>query len=309
MEGDPAIRWQTMRWLLDSPDEDWQRERRRVTDCDGWVRKFIAEQELEGTWGGGIYSPKWTSTTYTLLTLIECGVDHSCSEAVLGAELIFDRGLGWGTDLPAGNTGRIDLCVLGFWLRIGAVFLPTDRRPGLLVDRLLAAQMADGGWNCRAGRVANVVHSSFHTTFNVLDGLAAAAAAGLVDASTYEKSRDRALEFMLAHQLYRSDKTGQIIDKRFTEFADPVRWHYDVLRGLDFIAATNLISDPRLADPLHLLLMQRTSSGRWRTRRKHAGKVFFDMERQGESRWSTFRALRVLRAAGCSPIPYTHDLH
>ena len=32
LEGDPAIRWQVMRDLLDEPAERWEKERRRTTE-------------------------------------------------------------------------------------------------------------------------------------------------------------------------------------------------------------------------------------------------------------------------------------
>src|SRR5689334_2161953 len=60
IQGDPSIRWQVMRDLLDEP---WEAERSKVAQ-HGDGAKLLALQDKEGTWGGGIYSPKWISTTY-----------------------------------------------------------------------------------------------------------------------------------------------------------------------------------------------------------------------------------------------------
>src|SRR5258708_7419399 len=73
LEGDPAIRWQVMRDLLGAPPARWQAEQRKVAGS-GWGQRFLSLPDAAGTWGGGIYTPKWTSTTYTLLQLRDLGV-------------------------------------------------------------------------------------------------------------------------------------------------------------------------------------------------------------------------------------------
>lgn len=61
LAGDPAIRWRVMRDLLDALDAEWQAERWRTLES-GWGAQLLALQDAAGTWGGGIYTPKWTST-------------------------------------------------------------------------------------------------------------------------------------------------------------------------------------------------------------------------------------------------------
>src|SRR5262245_26612676 len=93
MAGDPAIRWQAMRDLLDAPEQEWKAEQRRTVES-GWGARLLALQEPSGGWGGGIYSPKWTSTTYTLLTLCSIGIPRECEAARRGAELALRSLLG-----------------------------------------------------------------------------------------------------------------------------------------------------------------------------------------------------------------------
>jgi hypothetical protein len=56
-----------------------ERERNKITRL-GWGARLLARQDSEGMWarGGspesGLYSPKWTSTTYTMLTLRDFGL-------------------------------------------------------------------------------------------------------------------------------------------------------------------------------------------------------------------------------------------
>jgi hypothetical protein len=191
---------------------------------------------------------------------------------------------------------RIDLCHLGFWLRIGAYFLGNDERLTHVVGTVLRAQMPDGGWNCRKRNYPQTRHSSFHTTFNILEGLSAAAEVGAISMSVFRQSEAQALEFMLAHQMYRSDRTGEIIHERFTYLSFPSHWHYTVLRGLDYLRNRPEIGDPRLEDPLALLVSRRRPNGHWPVEKRIAGITFFDMEKPGgDSRWNTLRALRVLQ--------------
>src|SRR5262249_27747570 len=106
----------------------------------------------------------------------------------------------------------------------------------------------------------------------------------------------RGREFLLAHRLFRSHRTGEIIKPVFTRFAFPPRWHYDVLRALDHFQAVGAPRDPRLSDAIDLVHRGRSEAGRWPLQQVHRGKTYFELERQGApSRWNTLRALRVLK--------------
>src|SRR6266536_3445395 len=71
LEGDPAIRWQALRDLVGAAERTVDRERKRVAR-DGWGARLLARQDAAGTWAAGrsadsgLYTPKWTSTTYTM---------------------------------------------------------------------------------------------------------------------------------------------------------------------------------------------------------------------------------------------------
>jgi hypothetical protein len=292
MEGDPVIRWQTMRDLLDESESVWQAERRRTTQT-GWGAQFLASMRTDGTWPAG----RWTDTVWTLLLVMDCGLPpddphlQSAASGFMSRSLTPERA----TDEKWLMT-RMDLCHLGFWLRIGAYFTPSDPNLGPLAGTILRAQMADGGWNCRKRNYPDTQHSSFHTTFNVLEGLSQAATSGIIGAERFREAEARAMDFMLAHQMYRSDRTGAVIQERFTHLTFPSHWHYTVLRGLDYMRTLPEVGDPRLADPIELLESRRRSSGRWPVEKKIPGTSLFDMEKTGDSRWNTLRALRVLCA-------------
>jgi len=297
MQSDPAIRWQVMRDLLDAPEAEWQAERQR-TLTEGWCARYLAQQDPDGRWGGGIYSPKWISTTYTLLTLYQIGIPAEHAGARRGAKLVIDQMLGETCDTQfLKKLKELDRCIVGMILQLGLYFGIEDERIAAIVTNLMEERMPDGAWNCRKGRDKRVHHSSFHTTFNVLGGLREYLERGYpAQREAVLAAEQSALEFMLQHRLYKSHRTGEEIRPAFGQLSFPFHWHYDVLRGLEYFARANAPRDTRLQDAVDLLLQKRSQDGRWKIEMIYGGKVFFNMEtRSGPSRWNTLRALRVLR--------------
>jgi hypothetical protein len=298
MEGDPAIRWQTMRDLLDAPAKQWQAEQ-RMTLTEGWGAQLLSHQDSAGTWGGGVYSPKWISTTYTLLMLRDIGIPRDCVPALRGARIAVDGLVGKEDDPQiAKRLANQDRCLIGMALEIAVYFGVHDWRIEAMVDNLLDEVMPDGAWNCRRHKRPFPHHSSFHTTFNVLDGLRdyieLYKGKRRADVLTAEHS---ALELTLQHHLFRSDKTGEVIDEKWMLMSYPHRWHYDAFRGLSYFARINAPRDARLQDAIDLLLSKRHEDGTWSNENRYSAKEFFRMEGVGRkpSRWNTLRALRILK--------------
>jgi hypothetical protein len=293
MGGDPAIRWQTMHDLLDAPAGAVAAERRRVAQT-GWGRRLLDLQDPEGTWANAIYSPKWVSTTYTLLVLYRFGLDPGNLQALRGCEQIWDgRGVRGGVVLPS-STSAADICVAGMFVALAAYFGYKDDQIDGVVEWMVAQQLADGGWNCRTLRSGSK-HGSYHTSISVLEALAELAAGGRDDAVLGDAA-EKGREFFLAHRLYKSHRTGEVSHPAYTKFSFPPRWHYDVLRGLDYFQSVNAPWDDRLRDAVALLDGRQRKDGFWPVQNKHAGRVWFDMETgRRPSRWNTLRALRVRR--------------
>ena len=294
LEGDPAVRWQAFRDLAGLSGPKVAKEQARVAR-EGWGARLLERQGPNGQWTG-LYTPKWTSSTYTLLLLRALGVPSGNRAAKTGATILLDAGLHpdnginfWGPRRRYSET-----CVTGMVLAIAARFATDDSRIENLVEHLLAEQMSDGGWNCQRPRGAT--HSSMHTTISVLEGLLEYETRGGQQVQRTRLARERGHEFLYIHQMFRSHRTGKTIDDRMTRFSFPPQWHYDVLRGLDYLRAGEAPKDSRLGASIELVKKRRTSHGTWLLQNVHRGRYHFAMEQPGQpSRWNTLRALRVLR--------------
>ena len=199
----------------------------------------------------------------------------------------------WGPEF--GNSpffeGEVEPCINGRVVGLGAYF---GERSDRLVDRLLGEQLEDGGWNCEAERGS--VRSSFHTTICVLEGLLAFERAFGAD-SVVTGARARAEEYLLERRLLRRLSSGDVIDPAWTRFAFPPLWHYDVLRGLDYLRAAGVRPDARVDEAVAIVRDRRQDDGRWRLDVRHPDTLYEELAGVvGEpNRWITLRALRVLR--------------
>ncbi len=214
LAGDPAIRWQVQRDLLDAPEPEWQAERARV-ETEGWGKQLLGLEDADGQWAGGSFVPAgfegseweqvgqpWTATTYALTQLREFGLDPRSERAQRAVELVGTNSR-WDHDGQPFWEGEVEECINGRTLADGAYF-GVDMAP--LVERLVGERLEDGGWNCL--RADGSLRSSFATTINVLEGLLEyeRATGGTADSVA---ARGTGEEFLLARGLFRRLSTGQ----------------------------------------------------------------------------------------------------
>lgn len=290
LDSDPSIRWQVMRDLGGEANDAVAAERSRIAS-EGWGAKLLDRQRPDGKWGDGTSEPQWASTLHTLLLLRVMGLDPGSARTRAIVRVIRDR-VTWGPEFGDSPffEGEVEPCINGGTLALGSYFGESSDR---LVDRLLGEQLKDGGWNCEAERGS--VRSSFHTTICVLEGLLEYEKAKGANAAV-TNARARAHEYLLERRMFRRLSTGKVIDPSWTRFCFPTTWHYDVLRGLDYLRGAGVERDERVAEAIGLVLKRQHQNGRWPLHKPHADPIHLDMEGgQGKpSRWNTLRALRVL---------------
>lgn len=308
LDSDPSIRWQTLRDLADGPAELVAAERARVT-TEGWGARLLALQGEDGQWAGGAYFPArsddsdgpdqstdgddgaqpWTATAYSLLLLRDLGVDPRSEQVRRAVALVRDH-CRWEEGGQPFFTGEVEPCINGMTVVLGAYF---DQDVDAVVARLLGEQLDDGGWNCWTQYGS--VRSSFATTINVLEGLLAHERATGGSAESIA-ARRRGEEYLLERRLFRRRSTGEVVDPAWLQFSFPTRWHYDVLRALEYFRAAGDPPDPRAGEAVGVLRSKQQPDGTWLLENTHPGEVHFALE-DGDgrpSRWNTLRALRVL---------------
>lgn len=300
-DSDPSIRWQVMRDLTDEPADAVAGERSRVA-AEGWGARLLNLQAADGRWGDGTYHPYWTSTHYTLMLLRNLGLDPDSAPARRAIELVADK-VRWEGVLPDdeawhGNrffSGEVDTCINGMVLALGGYF---GRPSETLMERLIAEQLDDGGWNCWAGDAfpeETAGGSSLNTTICVLEGLLEYERATGAAAPEVTRARERGQEMLLERRLLRPLPTDEEIDQGWRRPSVPDTFLYDVLRGLDYLRAAGVEPDDRMGEAVDLIETQRLVDGSWLLHEPHPGEYHFEMEKVGEpSRWVTLRALRVL---------------
>lgn len=288
LDSDPSIRHQVLRDLLHVPTDVVAAERARIA-LAGWGARLLALQHKDGTWNGVPWmSPGWIATMDTLVELKDLGLDPASPQARTAIALVREN-VNWGPEWGHSPffEGEVEACINGRVLAAGAYFGEPSET---LVDRFLSEQKEDGGWNCYESK-----RSSFHSTICVLEGLLECEnAKGPTPAIT--AARLRAHEYLLERRLLRSLSSGEIIKPAWTQFSFPPRWHYDVLRALDYFRSAGAKPDERVAEAIDLVKNKQDEQGRWPLENTHPGGVHFEMEAgDGQpSRWNTLRALRVL---------------
>lgn len=292
LEGDVSIQYQTYRDLLNLERSDLKDR----IETEGWGQKFLSFRNNNGHWGRSFYQPKWTSTHYTLLDLKNLCISNSCKQIRETIELILrENKVDDGGIHPIGTTKVSDVCINGMVLNYCSYFKASEKDLESVVDFILLQQMPDGGFNCRSNR-SGAKHSSLHTTISVLEGILEYKKNYTYRLNEILKAEQESQEFILQHCLFKSDKTGKIIDNRYLKLAYPTRWRYDILRALDYFRLTSHDYDGRMKDALSVLVKKKTKDRTWNLQSNHPGNFHFHMEEVGKpSRWNTLRVLRVLK--------------
>ena len=263
---------------------------------------LLRGQRLDGGFGGHPYR-KWTGAHWRLVSLVELEAPAGEPRAMAAVEQV----LAWlgspnhrvpvVNGLPRAH-GSLEGNALAVCCRMG---IATDPRVQGLVDRLIAWQWPDGGWNC--DRTASGRRSSFHESLAPMWGLLE-----YWQATGDEAVRDaanRTAELFLEHRLFRSLSTGRVINREFLSLRYPPYWHYDILQAMLVLARMGLADDPRCEEAVDLIAAGQQDDGTWRARgywwKSVGGSLTpeaLDWDRDQPNQMITLNALRVLRAAG-----------
>lgn len=298
LDSDPSIRWQVLRDLLDEPEDLVLAERARVAS-EGFGAALLSFQEPSGYWNADEYGEGGSrkSVFWSLAALRRLGAlpeDPAVGRAVEKVR----SSVTWHywDDLPFFH-GEVEPCINGGVLAQNAYFGVLGEGAARLVERLLAEQQSDGGWNCEAPKSSV---SSFDTTLCVLEGLAEYVRRAGDSSRTIAQARAAGEEYLLDRVLFRRKSTGDVAEGRYLNFSFPPYWFYDILRALDYFREAEVRFESRMQPAVDVLLERRQADGRWLAGVPWPGETYLELDAPQDepSRWNTLRALRVLRWAG-----------
>ena len=261
----------------------------------GYITRYLElYNPADQGWGGGVYSPKWISSTYTLLELkyMRCSFDHPSYQ--MASEKVLSQI--WQNHGKVSSYRMRDLCVGAMMINIASYGKIQNSYIGEIVDFILDHQMPDGGWNCEWDSVPNPsLVSSVHTTLSVLEAFAEY----LKNSSPHrlsdiEKQVKEGQEFLLKRELFKSLKDGSPLHPDMITFPYPFRWKYDCFRALEYFARINYPYDEKMEAALALVRngMQKGSINKGKL---IPGKVHFQLESGTKGRFNTYRALLILK--------------
>lgn len=293
LQSDVSIQYQAYKDLLGDDRKDLQK---RIA-TEGWGAKFLSLRKPDGHWGRDFYQPKWISTHYTLLDLRHLWISPNIQTIRETIDLVLEtRKSEDGGVNPAREIKESDVCVNGMFLNYACYFGAEEEKLKSIIDYILSQRMKDGGFNCRFNR-SGARHSSLHSTISLMEGIFEYIKNGYrYRLDELKEAEATSKEFVLMHQLFISDRTGEIIKKEFLRLPFPSRWKFDILRALDYFQYSGSPYDPRMQPAIDVLLKKRRKDNRWNLQAHHPGQRHFDMEKVGKaSRWNTLRALRALK--------------
>jgi hypothetical protein len=313
---DSAVRYFTLTDLLDAPIRSHEVIAARKEIPNGpRIRALFAGQSAGkrrtgnslATHAGGFgvhpYK-KWDGAHWRLVSLVELGIPLDDPRAHAAADQVMTWLL---SDEHRARikkiNGRTRRCgsqegnALAVCSRLG---MTDDSRVQYLARSLVEWQWDDGGWNCDVNPDAH--HSSFYESLAPLWGLTE------YYRVTQDKSvlaaANRAAELFLRHRLFRSEATGEVIDKQWLKLHYPLYYHYDILQALVILSRAGKVTDPRAREALDLIESKRGEDGLWRAegfywKPKGASNAdVVDWGRRGPNEMITLHALRVLKKAG-----------
>ena len=294
LEGDPTIRFQTHRDLIESSIDDIEHERMFIEIGNGWALHFLELQDDDGRWGGDLVDPEWKATLWTLNLLREFGINYQLPHVkkptleLLTEGIQSDGGINYFADVK-----ESEVCLSALVLANLCYFRVQWPMRDSIFEFFIESQLDDGGWNCKWKKGAT--HSSFHSTFAVLTALEEFLKINKKHEALARDLQQQGNEFLLHHKLYKSHNTGKVVNLEMTESVYPTFWIYNVLVALDYFQRINYPYDERFEDAIDLI-ENKKNDGKWVLEGKMGGETWFDFEVEGQnSRWVTLISLRVLK--------------
>lgn len=305
-DDEPSIKYRTLTELLGySPESPEAVKAKSRISKSARVMALFSGQTSDGGFDCDVYD-KWMGAHWRLPCLADLALPERDKRAVKAMNTVFEwltgeehkghiRLINGLTRRCASQEGNalLSACRLG---------MADDPRAEFIADSIISWQWPDGGWNCDKSQEAH--HSSFHESVLPMQGLLA-----YHQATGHRKSQIVAIkagEMLLRHRLFRSEKTGEIIEPKWLQLHYPAYWHYDILQGLTAIMMLGKLNDSRASEALDILEQKRQPDGRWKTEgyywkspdTKERYRSPVNWWHREPNKMLTLQVLKILKAAG-----------
>ncbi len=293
-ECDPSVRYFTLRWLCDRPENSTDIVRaRQAIARSAPVERILANQRPEGYWGSDHRPHHSTHGPLTLLLWLGAPNSAAIRKAL---EYRIDGCLRPDGSYTVEGQMRTLLApchgaeMLTLMLRYGYA---RDPRTSKLLDWLLGLQEPEGVWPCPSKRTR---FPCMWATADVLRALRDLPPRW--ETAQVRQVRQRAVEFLLDSNLCQYHRRK--VDPRWFQFGFPLAYTSDILDVLESLAPFVSPADPRIQEPLETILAKQDQQGRWACERHPQGGKWIERYMTFEaigapSKWVTLHALRTLK--------------
>jgi len=299
---DPAVAYLSRRDLLE------EKQNSPYSPDEGWIKRLYEHVDpVTHLWAGGVYSPKYNSTHYTLHTLWSLQASPSHEAFQLGVDVLLKHL--WPPKGEVRKHHYQDLCVSAMVGMLAVYAGKRDDKINEIIDYILAHKMPDGAFNCSWQRIPKPTMGSLHTTLLVLEMIQT------LKEEHYSYRMDELLacipdcvELILDRHMYKRRTNGEVIDRNMIRNLFPLGWRYTIIRAFDCFAKLKIVYDPRMEEGLQFLASKADALGRMKTEAPFSGQYFFRFESTREfSGFNSLRFLRILKHY--RPTEYLQCMH
>jgi len=293
----PSIRYQTLRFLLDLPETDAAvLPARQAMQTEGPIPAILERQAETGAWKGdrSFYTPKYTSTHWSMLLLVELGANPSDPALPRGAGFMLDavekKPFRWIDSQAPGLS-----CFWGNMLRY-VVYSGLQDDPRL--EKVIAALTREpqSSWRCHYNSGEPCAWGAARALW---------AFAGLPDTmkTPAVQAAIRSICSLLfdEHDILKADYPKPIkgkISPLWRHLSFPLFYQADRLFVLRTLAELSLLDLPGAGPVLDWLEAARLENGQWSGASPFRQRTWASLGDEGETRrWVSLQAARVLKAA------------
>ncbi len=222
-------------------------------------------------------------TLYSLVVLMDLGLDPASPQARKMIDRVEKRMVFKRLNNRPFLDGETEPCINARILAIGAYFKkPNDALANQLLER------ATRRWRLELRSTQEPAVFVPHHHLRARRTARIRTSGAQIGAPVTKASREKAENYLLERRMFRSLRTGEVINKRWLRFSFPTFWHYDVLRGLDYLRNAGIKPDNRVRDAIEIVIKRRHQNGRWPLNRLHPEYIPLQMETDigSASRWN-----------------------